>query len=235
MNQKGFFNIVLILVIVAIITVSGYFLFSKKSASPTKNQVQQPTQQIPQPIKNTPIPTQQTSQQPTTTKGNTVPTDVNCNDSPKYFVISRGLNDSVGSDILVKYKTATTQTIPCHYSKSEGDFEIKNEGAEYFWALADHFLILDSGTGPPPRGLIVYDLINRKKVFADLYSDPTAVNSNTVTYWSPVGTKPDETSCPKLAEYTSQGFGAEIEAHVVFTLSTLNKTELGEHRCSATQ
>lgn len=37
-NRKGFANIVLIVVIVAIVAVGGYFIFSKKSATPTPTQ-----------------------------------------------------------------------------------------------------------------------------------------------------------------------------------------------------
>ena len=158
-----------------------------------------------------------------------------CVSNDKYFVVEEGLTDSVGSDILVKYKSTKDQKYSCEYLSSNSDFQIKNEWAEYVFALENNFLILDSGTGPPPRGLIIYDLTTRRKVFTDSYSEPTVVSSSSITYWSPVDTKPNETNCPKIAEYTSEGLGAEIEAHVVLTLSTLSKTELGEYRCSATQ
>ncbi len=36
MSQKGFVNIVLVIVIVAVITVGGYFIFSKKSTTDWK-------------------------------------------------------------------------------------------------------------------------------------------------------------------------------------------------------
>lgn len=158
-----------------------------------------------------------------------------CVSNDKYFVVENDLVDNVGSNILVKYKSTKDQKYSCEYLPGDSDFQIKNEFAEYVLALENNFLILDSGTGPPPRGLIIYDLINRKKVFTDSYSNPIAVNNGTVTYWRPVNTKPDEINCPDLTEYTSRGLRAVIEAHVVLTLSTLNKTELGEYRCSATQ
>ena len=44
-NQKGFANIILIIVIVAVIAVGGYFIFSKKSTIPTKIETQQSTEQ----------------------------------------------------------------------------------------------------------------------------------------------------------------------------------------------
>ncbi len=42
MNQKGFANIVLIIVVVAIVAVGGYFVFSKKSPTPIPSQQQTP-------------------------------------------------------------------------------------------------------------------------------------------------------------------------------------------------
>ena len=58
MNQRGFANIVLIVVIVAIVTIGGYFVFSKKSApTPTATQPQsansQSNQQTPPPTVST--------------------------------------------------------------------------------------------------------------------------------------------------------------------------------------
>ena len=161
--------------------------------------------------------------------------DVICNENPKYLVISRKLVDSPGSDILVKYKTAENQNISCEYRIEKTDFEIKNESAEYFFGLTDDFLILDSGTAPYPRDLIVYDLTNRKKVYTDKYSQPAAVQNGVVTYWSPTDKKVDDKNCPESAKYSSEGLGVEIEARVNLTLANLNKKNSGEYRCSPTQ
>jgi hypothetical protein len=161
--------------------------------------------------------------------------NVICNESPKYLIVSRKLVDSPGSDILVKYKTAEEQNIPCDYKIEKTDFEIKNESAEYFFGLTDDFLVLDSGTAPYPRGLIVYDLINRKKIYTDKYSQPATVKNGVITYWSPTDKKVDDKNCPEYAKYTSEGLGVEIEAHINLGLGNLNKKDTGEYRCSPTQ
>ena len=44
-SKKGFANIILIIVILVVIAISGYFIFSKKSTVPTKTQTQQSTEQ----------------------------------------------------------------------------------------------------------------------------------------------------------------------------------------------
>lgn len=157
-----------------------------------------------------------------------------CVSNDKYFVVQQSL-PKAETNILVKYKTTKDQKYACEYLVDDYDFQIKNEWTAGVFALENDFLILDSGSGPEPRELIVYDLTNRKRVYTDHYSTPVAINNNTITYWSPENTKPDETNCPKITEYTSYGLGAEIEARIVLTLSTLNKNNLGEYRCSATQ
>lgn len=159
----------------------------------------------------------------------------NCVSNDKYFVIEKNLTDSVGADHLVKYKTNANQNLSCEYIVGNGDFEIKNEWAEYTLALENNFLILDSGTGPDPRGLIIYNLSSRKKVYTDEYFQPVLIQNNTINYWSPTSQKATNENCPKLNEYTSSGLGAGIDSHVVLDLLTLSKKELEEYRCSPRQ
>ena len=158
-----------------------------------------------------------------------------CHETQKYFAIENSLADSVGTNILVKYKTTANQHFACSYTVGKNDFEIKNGDADYFLAFTDNFLVIDRGTAPDPRGLIVYDLRSRTQVYADRYSKPWSVAGDTITYWNPTDTKATTQNCPKLAEYTSQGLGALIESRVTLDLSTLTKKASGEYRCSVTQ
>ncbi len=79
-----------------------------------------------------------------------------CHESDDYLVVERE-NEEAGNDFLVKYKRPDSES-ECKYQVEEGDFEIKNEWAEYFMALHRDLLILDSGTGPDPRDFIIWDL-----------------------------------------------------------------------------
>lgn len=159
--------------------------------------------------------------------------DIRCEESSKYFVILAS-RFSV-SDFLVKYKTDKDQVIPCDYIVAEGDFEIKNQDATYFLALTDNFLLLDRGTAPPPRILIVYDLINREKVYTAKYSSHPSISNDTITYWTPTDEKVTEDNCPEINEFLGRSLGAEIEAYVTLNLTDLTKEESGEYRCSARQ
>ncbi len=160
---------------------------------------------------------------------------VECRDSSKYFVVQKDVADSVGSDILVKYKSNPNENFSCIYAAREDDFEIKNASAEYFLALSGNFLMLDSGTAPEPRELIVYDLAARKIVFSDLYAGPVEAEGGKVTYFSKTAQKPTLLNCPDLAAYEANGLGAVIMSRVMVDLSLLKKADLGAFKCLATQ
>jgi hypothetical protein len=158
-----------------------------------------------------------------------------CHDSPKYFAVEKSLADSVGSDILIKYKTEPSQNIPCAYTPVSGDLELKNVMAEYFLTFTDNFLVLDKGTAPEPRGLVVYDLRTREMVFTDSYAKPVEVVGDSITYWSKTDQKPTIQNCPNLAEYTGYGLGAVVMSKVTVDLSSRIKSDLGVFECIAVQ
>lgn len=158
----------------------------------------------------------------------------NCVSNNKYFVISKNKTDDVGTGILVKYKSSDDQIIPCEYSAESGDFEMGGD-AEYVLALENNFLITDTGTGPDPRLLTVYDLNIRKKVYNDSYSQPVDIQNDTINYWTETTKTVTEENCPEFKEWKEGGLGAVIDAHVSLNLSNLTKKELGEYRCSPRQ
>lgn len=164
-----------------------------------------------------------------------------CKESTKYFVISTEDIIKEGTDFLVKYKAASAdQNIPCSYSAGINDFEIKNKYATYFLALTDNFLVLDSGTAPPPRGISIYNLNSRKEVYSGLYSffdnsHDISASGDVLTYWEPTDKAVTIENCPEMNDWISHGLGAGIEALISFDLSTLTKKELGQYRCSARQ
>ena len=160
---------------------------------------------------------------------------ISCKDNPNYFVVTKSLSDSVGSDILIKYKTNKNQNFACSYTVEKNDFEIKNVQAEYFLTFTDNFLVLDSGTAPEPRGLIVYDLRSRKIVFTDSYAKPVQVKGDSITYFSKTDQKPTIKNCSSLNDYIKNGLGAVIMSKVTVDLSSLNKKSTGVTECIATQ
>lgn len=154
-----------------------------------------------------------------------------CISNDKYFVTSQDLTESVGSDILVKYKINKDQNFACNYIIEKNDFVIKNEWAEYVFAITNNFLLLDSGTGPSGRNLIIYNLETRQKIYTDGYSEPVTIKENIITYWAGSDKKANIGNCSKINEYLSYGGDAIIETLVTLDLTNLKKTELGEDRC----
>ena len=102
-------------------------------------------------------------------------------------------------------------------------------------ALENNFLILDEGTGPFPRGLLIYDLSSRKKVLEDSYSEPFNIKNNIINYWTETTIKANEENCSTYKVNEENFMGSAIETRVSLDLLTLVKKELGEYRCSATQ
>ena len=159
----------------------------------------------------------------------------NCVGDDAYFVISKDKNDMVGSNILIKKKSSSNQSITCEYTPAYGDFQITDEFADYVLALENNLLILDEGTGPSPRGLVIYNLDTSKKVYTGIYSTPIDIENNSIYYWSGTKTPVTTENCPDSKEWEKDGLGSAIEEYVSLDLTTLTETKLGQFRCSARQ
>lgn len=156
------------------------------------------------------------------------------NDNPNYFVVSKSLGSETGTDILIKYKNSN-KNISCDYKVDETDFEIKNNGnAQYFYTINKNLLILDSGTGPSIRGVAIYNLDTRKKVFDDIYSPDGMSNllvdikNSTMTYWFP---NLKQSITKQNCSLPSTSLSRVIVSHILLDLSTLIKKDLKEDKC----
>jgi len=158
-----------------------------------------------------------------------------CYENNNYFVIEQGATDSVGGNLLVKYKSADNQKFDCKYVVEQNDFEIKNEDADYYLGLENKFLLIDRGTGPHPRAFIIYDLEKRQKVYNASYSVPVNLENNYFDYWKGVSTKVTKENCPEKDYYENAGLGTGIEEHVRLSLINLKESSLNELRCSGRQ
>ncbi len=157
-----------------------------------------------------------------------------CHESSRYMIVE-GSTGEVGTNFLVKYKRQKGEPPVCKYVVNPGDFEIPNEEAEYFFGLQGNLLILDSGTGPDPRGLIIWDLSKKKKVYTGTYSKEEAkIKPGYMEFWLETGRATDE-NCPKSKEWRTNGLGAAIETWVHLDLSDFTVTKSSKTRCSPRQ
>lgn len=227
-GQKGIV-ILPILIIIVLLGFSGYFIYHNIQLR--KNNLNISSQTTVPSISTTPsLPA--TKSIPTPIKGTNLE---ECYENDKYYVVIEGFIGSAGSNFLVKYKTEDNQQFNCRYIIEENDFEIKNEWAEYFLGLENNFLLIDSGTGPPPRGLIIYNLEKKQKVFSGSYSLPTGIENNYIEFWKPVSIKVTKENCPDKDYIEGAGLGTGIEEHVRLELINLNETSLNEYRCESRQ
>lgn len=227
-NNKGFAPITIVIIIIAVLAVGGgVYYFGKSSKTNPKNTVVE---------NNVPQENQNIVENTITTKS-PVSENITCSSNSKYFVISKISIDSRkfptgGTDFLIKYKKGENQNIACDYSVEKNDFEIKNNGENYFMALEGKFLLVDSGTAASVRGLTIYDLEKRSKILEDSYcpdnspSRAFVIKNNTVTYWVNTPEPVNAQNCPQF--YNS---GGRIVSHILFDMSTLVKKDLGEKRC----
>jgi len=155
-----------------------------------------------------------------------------CHESPSYLIVE-GQTGEVGTHFLVKYKSKKNQSSACEYSVKPGDFEIRNELAEYFLGLQGDLLILDSGTGPDPRGLFIWDLKKKKKVYSGRYSE-AKIEPGYIKFWIETGVATDE-NCPDAKEWSAGGLGAAIETRVRLDFADFSATKSSEKRCSPRQ
>ena len=104
-----------------------------------------------------------------------------CYRHARYIVVERELVDQVGADLFIRSHAVGR----CDADSLPGDIVIRNEWAEYFAGLRGDVLILDSGTGPDIRGLIVIDLRTRRRLLETSYVELTAgPDTTSIGIWS---------------------------------------------------
>jgi len=155
-----------------------------------------------------------------------------CHESSRYMIVE-GSTGQVGTNFLVKYKRQKSKPPVCKYVVKPGDFEIPNEEAEYFLGLQGNLLILDSGTGPDARGLIIWDLSKKRKVYTGTYED-AKIEPGYMEFWLETGRATDE-NCPEAKEWRAKGLGAAIETWVRLDLSDFTVTKSSKTRCVSRQ
>jgi len=83
-----------------------------------------------------------------------------CYLSERYIVVERQELDAVGSDFFIRRR----ETDRCDADSLPGDYVLRDEWASYFAGLQGDVLLLDSGTGPDLRSLVLFDLASRERL-----------------------------------------------------------------------
>jgi hypothetical protein len=160
-----------------------------------------------------------------------------CYSYRKYAVIVSP-TDEVGEDIKIIAKLgASDESFLSDLKKAPVYFKVP-EGDNFFYGIYNDFMFIDSGTGPDPRGLDVFDLSQKKKVFSGSYSQPIALDKDQrLVYYEEVDEKKlkKKPDCPEAEEWKNNNLGIAYEEKVSLDLKTLKIARSGQLRCAARQ
>lgn len=170
-----------------------------------------------------------------------------CAQSASYLVFARDAAADAGEDIVVRARpgadsnaasgTASAGTAACVYKRQSGDIQIA-KGADSYWLIGieGDRLVLDQGTGPSPRGLAIFDLPTKKKVYSAQYDqDATpALSAAGVTFMKRLreARKPE---CRDFDTFKQQGFTPVMVVSTTVSPSTLAETTSGKPQCVSEQ
>jgi hypothetical protein len=149
-----------------------------------------------------------------------------CHRSARYTVVEVARTDELGADHFVGDHRRS-----CAIDSLAGDFVIRSEWAEYFAGLRGHFLVLDSGTGPDVRGLLVFNLETRVRTFAGAYVDlERGGHGDSLGVWQPYDLPQPRPGCPVV-----DGLGAGVDSLVWLDLRAGRTRFAGRVRCATRQ
>lgn len=138
--------------------------------------------------------------------------------SPKYTIRAASVEGTPGESIIVSAPEYAGQ-----------DYVIPNTDAFYFMGISGDNLVLDQGTGPDGRKLVVHNLKLRGLSWQAPYVDtPFVVNNNKLWYWTPVAEDKvtDSLDCPQKADWLAKGLRVGYAQRQIFNL---------EHRAVVTK
>jgi hypothetical protein len=157
-----------------------------------------------------------------------------CRSSDTHLVVERAVADGPGADFLVR-PASSFAAAPCRFDPGPNDFVVHHRDAERFRALAGPWLVLDNGTGPDGRELIVWNLEQKREVFRSRYGGLIAADKAQLVFWRATDTVPTAANCPSLAAWRAQALGAAIETQVRLLLADLSVQVLPNTRCAPRQ
>jgi hypothetical protein len=158
-----------------------------------------------------------------------------CHDSAAFRVVERTRDDGPGADFLVQPVQPGPAMPACSYQRMPGDFEIPSRDAESFAALVGTMLVIDNGTGPDRRRLILWNLQRREQVLDTPLGAIIEVTPQRLSYWRPDEQPANDTNCPRRRRWQAQLLGARMERKVSLDLRSMTPQTLNRWRCVSVQ
>ena len=110
--------------------------------------------------------------------------EIKCEFKGRYMV--RTVSRTVEPGERVEVYLNTKQDISpkaCKENKYGEVFYLYDQPESNFYDLVDDLILFDDGCCPPPRGLVVYNLKTKKRLFEASYMTVKILNGNTIEIW----------------------------------------------------
>lgn len=151
-----------------------------------------------------------------------------CYLSPRHIVVERRRAQEVGSDFYIRSRERRR----CDADSLSGDWVLRDEWAASFSAIRGDALILDSGTGPDIRYLILIDVAKRKRLaevpYVEVIPGPDSVR---IGVWD--GSELEEP--PAGCEWPTGGLLPGVDSLRYLDLRTGDRRFAGRVRCAQRQ
>lgn len=116
------------------------------------------------------------------------------------------------------------------------DHTIPTDDASFFFGLGGNRVFVDQGTGPEPRGLMVFDPASGKTAYSGTYSVPIRLlDSNRIEFYKEIEKPATAVDCPEQAKWTAGGLGIAWERRVVVDLGSAAESPTDDVRCAPRQ
>jgi hypothetical protein len=155
----------------------------------------------------------------------------------KYVVFVTEDTEGVGEQIKVALRQPQAAAAKsCDMKAAKTYYLIPNDDANFFFGLAGDYLFVDSGTGPEPRGLYIFDLSKKKKIYTDSYSQPITLGKDgRLDYYKPSEKDGALKDCREAKKWQADQLGVGWDQRVILDLATLREVAVGKLRCSPRQ
>ncbi len=153
-----------------------------------------------------------------------------------YIVVSQS-GDGPGNDIFARPAIAQGFIKSCAPGRTPGDFRVARSGeAKTVLALQGQFVIMDEGTGPSIRRLLVVDLARGSEVWSAQYTpEPKPVLSSHSLVFSKYLRVAGKNDCPNTRKIILQGLTPLYVVDGALSLPSLIYEATGQPRCIAGQ
>ena len=148
------------------------------------------------------------------------------------YVVKTAPSQEEGDDIFVfRHNAATDYKKACAETNALPLMSVIADDNNFFHGLTGNLFFIDSGTSAGERGLDIFSLVSKKKVFSTSYMNDAKVVGSTVIYDKPSDQKGSLKTCPNYRKWRKMGGGEGWVRPMRIDLTTFKETAAGALKC----